>query len=71
MDVDVVKKGRPSRADEPSKRMLCVRMTTGELDALRKAACDNRTTMAGVLREAVNEYVSDYGETFVFGGKRR
>jgi hypothetical protein len=38
---------------------------------LRRVASDNRTGVAGLIREAVNEYVADYGERRPFLRSKR
>ena len=58
--------GRRRLAEEPATVTLQVRVTPGQRLDIRRVAQDNGTNVSGVLREAVNEYVSDYRETRVF-----
>ena len=46
--------------------MVLIRLTDSERRALDRVASDSRTTITDVLREAVNEYVADYGERLIF-----
>jgi hypothetical protein len=41
-------------------------LTERERTALLRVALENRQTIAQVLRDAVNEFVADYGERRVF-----
>lgn len=41
-------------------------MTPSQRRDLERVAVENQTDVAGVIREAVNEYVSDYRERKVF-----
>lgn len=52
--------------DEPASAMVMVRITPSQRRHLEQVAADNRTSLTGVVREAVNEYVADYGERKVF-----
>jgi hypothetical protein len=54
--------GRPRLFDEPASHRITVNVTSAQRLEIRRIASDNRTGMAGVLREAVNEYAADYGE---------
>jgi hypothetical protein len=54
--------GRPPIADVPSTARIEFRVTPAQRLELRRVASDNRTGVAGIIREAVNEYVADYGE---------
>jgi hypothetical protein len=38
---------------------------------LRRVASENRTGVAGILREAVNEYVADYTDRQTFVRRKR
>lgn len=57
---------RPSRAAAPARNRVVVRVTVDELRDLTQVARENGTTLAGVIRDAVNEYVTDYREAGVF-----
>lgn len=53
--------GRPPQHDVPASARIWVRVTPAQRLELRRVASDNRTGVSGIIREAVNEYVSDYG----------
>ena len=63
---DLSRRGRKARNGTPSTRFVGVRLTKIERAHLDRVAQDCRTTVADVLREAVNEFVADYGERSVF-----
>lgn len=58
--------GRPPLADVPANTRISLRVTAAQRLELRRVASDNRTGMAGIIREAVNEFVNDYGERRTF-----
>jgi hypothetical protein len=58
--------GRPTRFDEAATERVAIRLTPIQRRDLKQVAKENRTDLAGVIREAVNEFVSDYRETGVF-----
>jgi hypothetical protein len=58
--------GRPPLADAPATSRIYVRVTPAQRLELRRVASDNRTGMSGIIREAVNEFVSDYGDRRTF-----
>ena len=60
------RRGRRPIADEPASVQVYLRVTPGQRLDLRRVADENRTNVAGLLRAAVNEYVSDYREQRVF-----
>ena len=62
--------GRPPIYDVPTTARLYVRVTSAQRLALERVAEQNRTDLSGVIREAVNEYVTDYGERRVFPRRR-
>lgn len=62
--------GRPPIADVPSTARIELRMTPAQRLELRRVASDHRTGMAGILREAVNEFVADYGERRLFNRRK-
>lgn len=57
---------RPVGFDAPASEVIRVRVTPTQLQDIKQAARDNRTSMAGLIREAVNEYVADYRESPCF-----
>jgi len=57
---------KPARLDEPASSRVTIRLTPGERADLDRVARDNRMRTATVVREAVNEYVSDYRDRRVF-----
>jgi predicted transcriptional regulator len=57
---------RPARFGEPASASIRVRVTPDQKRDLRRVARENRTDMAGVIREAVNTYVADYRDRDVF-----
>lgn len=59
-------RGRPTRAGARSDRAVKFFVTADEHEALKSMAAAQRQPMAAVIREAVNEYVADYGERSVF-----
>jgi len=65
--------GRPRLdAAAPAERSISVRVTVEQQRELRKVAAENRTRVSSVIREAVDEYVSDYRESGgVFRRRRR
>lgn len=58
------KAGRKPLEDEPASKTINVRVTPAQRLALKRVASENpsRGGVSGVIREAVNEYVSDYDE---------
>jgi hypothetical protein len=59
--------GRPPIADTSATERVSLRVTPAQRLELRRVASENRTGVAGILREAVNEYVADYHERRLFG----
>lgn len=57
---------RPTRFEEAATERFTIRVTPVQRRDLKRVAEENRTDVAGVVREAVNEFVSDYRETKVF-----
>ena len=59
--------GRKPIADVAATVRIEMRVTPAQRLELQRVASDNRTGVAGLLREAVNEYVADYHDrpTFV------
>lgn len=58
--------GRPPLAEVSATTRLAVRVTPAQRLELRRVASENRTGMSGILREAVNAFVSDYGDRRTF-----
>lgn len=52
--------------ESPATRRLWIRLTPTQHQALQEMARANQTTMTEAVRQAVNEYVADYGERAVF-----
>lgn len=46
--------------DDPASVVISLRVTTSQRRELEQAACDNRMTLGGMIREAVAEYIADY-----------
>jgi hypothetical protein len=62
--------GRPPIHDAPASARISIAVTPAQRLELRRVASDNRTGLSGIIREAVNEYVSDYGERRPFRSKK-
>jgi hypothetical protein len=62
---DLKRGGRP-RSIDPATTAIRVRVTDAQRLDLRRVAAENRTNISGVIRQAVNEYVSDYRSRLVF-----
>jgi hypothetical protein len=52
---------RPAIFGEPASEAIRVRVTPRQRRDLEQVARANHTDVAGVIRDAVNEYVADYG----------
>jgi hypothetical protein len=63
--------GRPPLYDAPASTRISVKVTPAQRLELRRVASDNRTGMSGIIREAVNEFVSDYGDRPTFRRTKR
>jgi len=61
---------RPARADTAATDTIRVRVTPSERRDLEHVARENHTNLAGVIREAVNEYVADYRDEPTFRGTK-
>jgi hypothetical protein len=55
-------RGRPAVFGEPALARICIRVTYEQRTALEQVARENATDLSGVIREAVNSFVSDYRE---------
>lgn len=63
----VRRRGRPPRVQgEGSCLRVLIRLAPSEHARLRLVAAAQHQSISDVLRDAVNEYVSDYGEHSVF-----
>lgn len=60
----------PRKFDEPACTVIRVRVTPAQRRDLEQVARDNHTTISAALREATDEYVSDYRERAVFAKRR-
>lgn len=61
---------RPATFDEPATVVIRVRVTPTQKRDLDAVARENKTDVTGVVRDAVNTYVSDYREAPVFRNRR-
>lgn len=57
---------RPRQYTEPASEDVNVRVTPSQRRDLEQVARDNRSSMATIIREAIDEYVADYRERPVF-----
>ena len=62
--------GRPRQGDEVATAAIRVRVTPAQRQAIQQAAEVNQTSPSGVIRDAVNAYVADYGDRPVFRGTK-
>ncbi len=60
--------GRPPRSGVRATERIEIVVTPEEKDHLRRVADEEGKPLASVIRDAVNEFVADYGEKQVFGG---
>jgi len=58
--------GRPPLYEDAATDRIWVRVTPAQRLELQRVASENRTGVSGIIREAVNEYVSDYGDRRTF-----
>jgi len=56
------RRGRPLIADTPATGWINVRVTPGQRLELRRVADLSGMRVSTVIREAVNEFVADYGD---------
>lgn len=62
-----VKRGRPARVEgERATERIWALLTPHERAALAVVAKDNGITIGQLIRDAVNDYVADYGERHLF-----
>lgn len=63
---------RPAQFGQPAVDAIRIRITVEQRRELEQVARENRTNLAAMIREAVNEYVADYREGApVFRGPKR
>jgi hypothetical protein len=62
--------GRPPLYDVPASVRVTFSLTPAQRLDLKRVASDNGVGISGIIRDAVNEYVSDYGERRVFHKKK-
>lgn len=55
-----MKPGRPRLDDDAATVWVSFRVTPAQQRDLRRVATANQTDVTGIIREAVNEYVSDF-----------
>ena len=65
------KRGRRPRAGVGSTQRIQSFVTAEERQELKRVAAASGKPEAEIIREAVNEFVSDYGEKAVFTSKPR
>jgi hypothetical protein len=63
--------GRPSIYDTPASVRVSLAMTPAQRLDLKRMATETGTRVSGIIREAVNEFVSDYGERRPFRSHKR
>jgi len=51
--------------------VIRIRVTESQRLAIEAVAAENDTSVAGVIRDAVDDYVADYREKSVFRGTKR
>jgi hypothetical protein len=56
--------------DTPASARVTLVMTPAQRLDLKRVATESGTGMSNIIREAVNEFVSDYGERRVFIRKK-
>lgn len=57
---------RPTRFAEAATETIRVRVTPSQKRDLQRIASENDTDVAGVIRDAVDEYAADYRESACF-----
>jgi len=63
--------GRRPTYDTAATAVVKIRMTDAQRLELRRVASGSKLGMAGVIREAVNCYVEDYGDRLPFRRRPR
>jgi hypothetical protein len=63
--------GRPPLFDVPVTARIYVHVTPAQRTDLQRVASDNKTDVAGIIRDAVNEYVADYRDRKPFRRRKR
>jgi hypothetical protein len=59
-------RGRPTTFGSKADRRTQIRLTSEQLEDLKSLAAEEKRPLAVVIRDAVNEYVSDSRERQVF-----
>lgn len=65
------RRGRPPRANRRSTKRVEFVVTEDEHSVLERVAKDSKQPIASVIRQAVDEFVSDYGEQKVFSSGKK
>jgi hypothetical protein len=63
--------GRPLLFETQTSERIYVPVTPAQRLELQRVAAENGQSVAAVVRDAVNEFVSDYGERQPFPSRRR
>jgi hypothetical protein len=63
--------GRPRLFDDRATTRISLAVTPAQRLELQRVATENRTQVSAVIRDAVNEFVADYGERQPFPPTRR
>lgn len=63
--------GRPPLYEAPASARISLAVTPAQRLELRRIASDNGSGLSGIIREAVNEFVADYGERRPFRSRKR
>lgn len=66
----VSRRGRPTRGGEPATKRREFRLTPPEDQDLKAISRETGAPVATIVRDAVNEYVSDFRERQVFGPRK-
>jgi hypothetical protein len=61
-----MKRGPKPKYGEPADSVVVVRVTRTQRECLERAAQTNLVTMREVIREAIDGYLSDYGDESAF-----
>src|SRR5687767_3675168 len=59
-------RGARPRFGQPTDVVVCLRVTTEQREKLQEAAARNQTTVADLLRDAVDSYVADFSDEPMF-----
>lgn len=61
---------RPTNFSEVASQSIRVRVTPDQRRSLEEVARENRAALATIIRDAVDDYVSDYRDRSVFRGTK-